>query len=152
MTNLPSTPSGVTSSPVTGQRGPLGGYWECQWCGHEFPPSLRNRKYCSVRCQNRAYNHDHPVARQRPLDFSGRAAPAIGTPAHAEQRAALDRRESKKGRLLALLRRGPAKTFDMMLAGGSGFRSRVQELREEGHRISTEEHADFAIYTLEATP
>ncbi len=82
------------------------------------------------------------------------SAPAIGTPTHYEQSRVLDKRESKKARLLALLQRGPARTWDCMLAGGSGWRSRLQELREEGHRISTEEHPDFAIYTLhsEAKP
>ena len=80
------------------------------------------------------------------------AAPAIGTPAYSEQSRAMDKRESKKAALLALLRRGPARTWDMMLAGGSGWRSRKQELCEEGYVIHVEEHPDFAIYTLEANP
>ncbi len=126
---------------------------ECCACGAPYEPYHRRagvQRFCSDPCRVWAYKHPGE-ARQRPLDFAGPAAPAIGTPAHEEQRAALAKRESKKAALLALLRRGPARTWDCMLAGGSGWRSRLQELREEGYRIHTEEHSDYAIYTLEET-
>jgi hypothetical protein len=58
------------------------------------------------------------------------------------------KREGKRERMLARLRQGPARTIDLMLLGGSGFSSRLKELRRDGHRITCEEHEDGAVYTL----
>lgn len=120
-------------------------------CGHRFEIHRANQRYCSAACKDRAYNQRNPVARQRALPLSP-AAPAIGTPAHVEQRQALNKRQTKKARLLALLRKGSALTWDMMMAGGSGWRSRLQELREDGYTVRTEEHPDYAIYRLVGEP
>jgi hypothetical protein len=119
-------------------------------CGSRFTPNHERQTYCSPKCRFKAWDARNP--RQRPLDFARPAAPAVGTPAQREQSAALDRRESKKAALLALLRRGPAKTWDMMLVGGSGWRSRKYELQQDGYGIHVEEHSDYAVYTLVGEP
>jgi hypothetical protein len=43
---------------------------------------------------------------------------------------------------------GPCSTITLMMAGGSGFSSRLAELRRAGHVIACEEQEDGAIYTL----
>jgi hypothetical protein len=48
---------------------------------------------------------------------------------------------------------GPARTIDLMVIGGSGFSSRLRELRDEGYRIECEQDEGGALYTLrEETP
>lgn len=59
------------------------------------------------------------------------------------------KREGKRERMLERLKCGSATTWELMSIGGSGFSSRIAELREAGHRIDCEEHEDGAVYTLE---
>jgi hypothetical protein len=66
-------------------------------------------------------------------------------PTQANQSA---RREGKRELILERLRIGPLNTLQLMLLGGSGFSSRLAELRRDGHRIDCEEHEDGAVYTL----
>ena len=135
------------SCPVTGQIGEQRGPLKHCSCGTYFWQGKWNQEYCSPRCRNRSYNASHPVTRQKVLTFG---APAIGTPTHREQRAALDRRESRKARMLARLRQGEATTWELLQLGGAGFSSRLKELRREGHRITCENRLEYAVYSLEA--
>lgn len=124
--------NGVT--PSVGSQGGNG----CEICGR--PRAPRSDFWCSKRCKDTAYNRAHPVVRQARLDF---------TPAASEQAHALRGRESKAQKILALLRRGPANSFDLLRVGGARYGARIFELRQQGHRITTEEHAEWAVYTLE---
>jgi hypothetical protein len=62
---------------------------------------------------------------------------------------AVRKRETKAQAILARLRLGPAGTMELAQVGGVRFGARVAELRKQGYRIVTEEHAEYAIYTLE---
>ena len=124
--------NGVT--PLVGdQAGSL-----CEVCGK--PRSPKSDFWCSRRCKDTAYNRAHPVTRQARLDF---------TPAASELAHAVRGRETKANRILARLRQGPANSLELLRVGGIRYSARVFELRAQGHRIVTEEHADFAVYTLE---
>jgi hypothetical protein len=98
--------------------------------------------YCSDACRAEAWRRRQRtgVHEQARLDFT----PAASHLAHA-----LRGRETKAQKILALLRRGPANSFDLLRVGGARYGARVFELRAAGHRITTEEHADFAVYRLE---
>lgn len=125
------------SGGVTRQRAP---FW-C-YCGALIPDRRRWRgaRYCSTRCKDKQYNETHPVARQARLDF---------TPAASELAHALRGRETRAQRILARLRQGPATTWELAQTGGVRFGARLLELRRAGHRISTVEHADHAVYSLD---
>jgi len=87
------------------------------------------------------------VARPAP---NGTAQLAIDwTPAARELARAVQKRDSKAARILERLRQGPATTLELAAVGGIRFGARVLELRQAGHRITTEDHLDYAIYTLE---
>ena len=64
------------------------------------------------------------------------------------------KRATKAQRMLARLREGPATTLELMAVGGSGWRSRLQEVRDgradgECHEVRGESHGDWWVYTLE---
>lgn len=113
---------------------------QCPVCGIQYEVRRSNQRYCSSTCKDTAYNRAHPVARQARLDF---------TPASSELAHAVRGRESKAARILARLRQGPATTWELAQAGGIRFGARLLELRRAGHRITTVEHADHAVYSLE---
>jgi len=71
------------------------------------------------------------------------------TPAARELGRAIQKRESKALKILARLRQGPAGTMELAQIGGVRFGARLLELRRQGHKITTEEHAEYAIYRLE---
>lgn len=71
------------------------------------------------------------------------------TPAASELAHAIRGRESKAQRILARLRQGPANSLEMLHVGGIRYSARIHELRAQGHRIVTEEHAEWATYTLQ---
>lgn len=102
-------------------------------CGRE----LRGKQasWCSEACRWKVWDEAHPR-----LDF---------TPAASELAHAIRGRESKAQRILARLRQGPASTMQLALVGGVRFGARLLELRRAGHRITTVEHADHAVYSLE---
>lgn len=129
------------SGGVTRQRRALRGPLWC-YCGASIPDRRRWRgaTYCSARCKDKAYNETHPVARQARLDF---------TPASSELAHALRGRETRAQRILARLRQGPASSQELLRVGGLRYSARVFELRRAGHRISTVEHADHAVYSLD---
>lgn len=125
--------------------------YECKRpsCKRSVPPQRQRRGeervYCSDSCRRKHWDEQHPRVRvpegaQARLDF---------TPAASEQAHALRGRESKAQKILALLRRGPANSFDLLRVGGARYGARIFELRQQGHRITTEEHADYAVYRLE---
>lgn len=109
-------------------------------CGLTFQPRRRNQRYCCIRCADRAYNTANPPVRQARLDF---------TPAASEQAHALRGRETKAQKILARLKEGPANSLELLRVGGIRYSARIHELRQQGHRIETEEHAEWAVYTLE---
>lgn len=110
----------------------------CEVCGK--PKSPRSDFWCSRRCKDAAYNRTHPVTRQARLDF---------TPAASELAHAVRGRETKAERILARLRQGPANSLELLRVGGIRYGARLHELRRQGHRIETEEHAEWAVYRLE---
>ena len=113
---------------------------QCPQCGIWWEIRRTNQRYCSEVCKNRAYNASHPVVRQARLDF---------TPAARELGAALRGRETKAQRILDRLKQGPANSLELLRVGGIRYSARIHELRKQGHRIETEEHAEWAVYTLE---
>lgn len=95
----------------------------CGECRTDFIPYSRARgyqKYCSHACRQAAWT--------------------------AEQ---AGKRPSKAKRILERLREGPADTMELARVGGIRFSARILELRQDGHRIVTEEHGDYATYRLE---
>lgn len=105
----------------------------CARCGARL--TGRQKEWCSDRCRYLAWDAAHPR-----LDF---------TPAASELAHAIRGRETKAARILARLRQGPATTIQLALVGGVRFGARILELRRAGHRITTVEHADHAVYSLE---
>lgn len=81
-----------------------------------------------------------PVGSQMGIDW---------TPAARELAQAVRKRETKAEAILARLRVGRAGTAELARIGGVRFGARILELRQQGHRIVTEGHADHAIYSLE---
>jgi hypothetical protein len=59
------------------------------------------------------------------------------------------KRANNRKRVLERLQLGPADTLELVRVGGTRFTARIHELRDEGHRIVTENHGDFATYRLE---
>lgn len=129
----------------------------CVHCGGRFFPRQKNQDHCSRDCYDRWYNsrrpavRTHPELRQRALDFD---APSGWTPAQRELSAHMRRRESRKARMLVRLQQGEATTWELMQIGGSGWRSRLYELREDGKRDGyrippPENRLDYAVYRLE---
>ena len=118
----------------------------CQWCGRPFTPYPRRaavQRFCSESCRVWAYKHlclPAPEVGPKPSGW---------TQAQRELSAHLQRRESRKARMLARLQQGPATTWELMQLGGSGFSSRLTELKRENHRIVCENHLDGAVYRLE---
>ena len=110
----------------------------CEICGK--PKSPRSDFWCSRRCKDKAYNAAHPVSRQARLDF---------TPAASDLAHAVRGRETKAQKILARLKEGPANSLELLRVGGIRYSARVFELRKQGHRIETEEHAEWAVYRLE---
>jgi hypothetical protein len=70
------------------------------------------------------------------------------TPAARELGRAIQKRESKAEKILARLRLGPANSAELAQVGGLRYSARIFELRAAGHNIVTEEHAEFAVYSL----
>lgn len=113
---------------------------ECRFCGAPLPPQKvrrgRPKEFCGDRCRRQQWEREHP--RQLAILFLPDSK----------------RRSTKSRNILARLAQGPATTWDLMRIGGSGWRSRLQELREgqvdgTAHQIRTESHGDYAVYTLE---
>lgn len=104
----------------------------CPACGRDFEVR-RHGRFCSDACRARNW-------KQARLDF---------TPAASELAHAVRGRETKAARILARLQQGPANSLELARVGGLRYSARVFELRRQGHRITTEEHADFAVYRLE---
>lgn len=71
------------------------------------------------------------------------------TPAARELAQAVRKRESNAARILSRLRCGPATTLELAAIGGVRFGARLLELRRAGHRITTEDHLEYAVYRLE---
>ena len=113
---------------------------QCPVCGIPYEVRRTGQRYCSAVCKDREYNRMHPVVRQARLDF---------TPAASELAHALRGRETKAERILARLKQGPATTWELAMTGGIRFGARLLELRRAGHRITTEEREDHAVYRLE---
>jgi hypothetical protein len=82
------------------------------------------------------YKHQGAPGQQRRIEF-GQTANRVSL-----------KRAGKRELILERLRIGPLNTLQLMLLGGSGFSSRLAELRRDGHRIDCEEHEDGAVYTL----
>lgn len=99
----------------------------------------RHGRFCSDACRAADWKARHDGA-QRLIDW---------TPAAREFGAALDKRETKAARILARLQEGPANSLELLRVGGIRYSARVHELRKRGHRITTEEHAEWAVYRLE---
>lgn len=59
------------------------------------------------------------------------------------------KRLGRRERILARLQEGSARTWELMALGGSGFSSRLKELRNDGHRIVCIPDEDGATYRLE---
>ncbi|NNM31961.1 MAG: hypothetical protein HKO53_02795 [Gemmatimonadetes bacterium] len=105
----------------------------CEWCGATYEPYSRRasvQRYCGRSCADEAWS--------------------------AVKRAKRSKRTTRGERILARLREGPATTGDLMAIGGSGWRSRLQELRDGKvdrveHEVRTESHGDYAVYTLEVS-
>jgi hypothetical protein len=94
-------------------------------------------------CEGREYVMGRPT---------GRVAAQIGidfTPAARELARAVRKRETRAQKILARLRQGPANSQELIAVGGLRFGARILELRRAGHQITTEEHAEFAVYRLE---
>lgn len=138
-------PSDPLSGPSAGVRTRSG---VCPECGCEFEPQRHWHQFCSDACRAKNWK-----SRQASLAFApwyppGQDAPAGWTPAQRQLSAHLDKRESRKARMLARLECGPATTLDLMQIGGAGFSSRLAELRRDGHPITCENHLDYAVYRL----
>jgi hypothetical protein len=58
-------------------------------------------------------------------------------------------RSGQRAAILALLRLGPMTAVELFQVAGSGFSSRLFELREQGHRIKTRMVARHGVYELE---
>lgn len=71
------------------------------------------------------------------------------TPAARELAREVRRRETKAQAILERLMAGPATTLDLAVIGGVRFGARLLELRQAGHRITTENHLEYAVYRLE---
>lgn len=71
------------------------------------------------------------------------------TPAARELAQAVRKRETRAQKILVRLRQGPANSQELMAVGGIRFGARILELRQAGHKITTEEHAEYAVYSLE---
>ncbi len=61
-------------------------------------------------------------------------------------------RQGQRAAILARLKMGPTPTFELMMIGGSGFSSRLAELRREGHRIVAKRIEHHAMYVLGEPP
>jgi hypothetical protein len=72
------------------------------------------------------------------------------TPAASELAHAIRGRETRAQRILSRLQRGPATSQQLLQVGGLRYGARLLELRQAGHKITTEEHPDHAVYRLEA--
>jgi hypothetical protein len=57
-------------------------------------------------------------------------------------------RHGQRAQILARLKMGPATTLEMMNMGGSGFSSRIAELRKEGWDIKAKRIDRHAMYEL----
>ena len=133
-------PAERPSDSVTGRVGVLG-VLPCEECGRPFECARGDRRYCGPRCYHAAYNRAHPVSRQPRLDF---------TPAASQLAHAVRGRETRAQRILARLQQGPATSQQLLAVGGLRYGARLLELRRAGHKITTEEHPEYAVYTLEA--
>jgi hypothetical protein len=60
------------------------------------------------------------------------------------------KRTSKRLLILGRLQKGSARCYELMQIGGSGFSSRIAELRRAGHVIRCYEDEDGGTYVLEA--
>lgn len=120
----------------------------CPGCGTVLDPVWEWQMYCSDACRAEAWRRRQRtgVHEQARLDF---------TPAASELAHTVRGRETKAARILARLREGPANSLELLRVGGIRYSARIHELRAQlraeglGRRITTEEHADFAVYRLE---
>lgn len=103
--------------------------------------SEHGRAYVDAKHRLRAW-----AQRQASLDFG---PPSGWTPAQRELSAHMRKRESRKARMLARLQQGEATTWELMQLGGSGWRSRLHELKLDGYQYSCENRLDYAVYRLE---
>lgn len=108
----------------------------CGICGRAL--SGKQKEWCSDGCKWKAWDAKHPR-----LDF---------TPAASQLAHAVRGRETRAQRILARLRQGPATSQQLLAVGGLKYGARLLELRRAGHRIVTEEHPEYAVYTLEGEP
>ena len=128
----------VSISP-TGLAVPLQRHSEDGLClRSECRKPLRGRQtaFCSDHCRWLAWDAEHPRLN------------AGWTPTQRQLSLHLDKRESRKARMLARLREGEATTWELMQIGGSGWRSRLHELSVEGHPYTCENRLDYAVYRL----
>ena len=112
-------------------------------CGAPIPSGKRSdAEFCSEACRVRIWDKNHPRlgVSQRRIEWTPSAS-RIQT-----------KRLGKREAMLARLRQGPARTYELMALGGSGFSARLRELRDqgtsEGYDILCEEDGDGATYTL----
>lgn len=113
----------------------------CLECGREFPVYARHAKdhgFCKPACRAK-WHRDHPG--QRRLEFLPTA--------DRQAKKRLGRREA----MLARLRAGSVRTWELMSLGGSGFSGRLHEIREqirrEGLTVRCIEDEEGATYRLE---
>lgn len=116
----------------------------CRFCGDPLPQARRHgseRLYCSPQHRMAAWDRDNPrIIGQRRLEFAPEAS-----------RQSL-KREGRRERILARLRLGPARTWEILSLGGSGMSSRLRELRESGFQIECEQDEEGATYRLVGEP
>lgn len=118
-------------------------------CKRAVPPQRQRRGeerlYCSDACRRKHWDEQHPRVKvpegaQARLDF---------TPAASDLAHAVRGRETKAQKILDRLKQGPANSLELLRVGGIRYSARIHELRRQGHRIETEEHAEWAVYRLE---
>lgn len=114
-------------------------------CEKSVPPQERRhgkpKAYCSDTCRVQHWDEQHPrLGVQKRIEFTPTASRI--------QTKRMGRREA----MLARLRQGPARTHELLALGGSGFSSRLHELREqlrgEGLTVLCDPDEDGAWYRL----
>jgi DNA-binding HxlR family transcriptional regulator len=58
------------------------------------------------------------------------------------------KRTSQRLLILGRLQKGPARWWELMQIGKSGFSSRLSELKRDGHVIRCDQDEDGGLYTL----
>jgi hypothetical protein len=123
-------PAAGSPDPVTGRVGVLT-VLPCEVCGRPVESARGDRRHCSPKCYNRAYNRAHPVTRQRALPLSPPPAPV---PPVRDQRVGVADRPRLAGhnlRVLDRLRVGAATNAELaaLLGPASAWRTRVSDCR-----------------------